>query len=794
MFSGPIRHLYSFLLVSLLLCVVRAGAQHHVIGIRLMYAHDTTVVPFTKAVIKAMDGAVLSSALTDADGRCRFTLADSLDGKVVLYVQALGTAVFTSPLLSFATKDWTFLLTKNTVQLAGIQVFSRQLVKDAGKLVYKVRQDAFSRATSSAELLVKLPGISTGGGGVKLNGRPGVLILINGKGELKSQEQQLALLSALGADQIDKIEVMAFPSSRYDASVSSVLNVILKKERGISSVHVHYSQPLYMTAGSFGEEYASGGGSSNLNFRIGAARVALVVSASNTLRPEASEGENVVQPLFRYDATSFSRSASFRVAPNLSVDYDINKRSSISLAADLSFTPSSVIRRSEAYTFHGYTSTTVDSVIKADNYYRADRKGLEVSGHYKYLLQEQKGSYLYANLIYSHNPASNSNDLTSMSDVRGPSRLLNRFSNQTDVINASVILTDVIKTSFVNTEVGIKSNSLQNNTQQSLNGNATDFRYREQLSSLFASARWHWGKYLLSTELRGELLNSQSTFRQADSVDKVLRRDYFQLYPSLVLQYNFHDELSTSIGYTKRIRRPFVSDLNPTQQITGNFRSQSGNQLFMPSYTDRIEGQVLYKQHVLTLYYERASNRRVFVPTSNPFVFEAANLGLAQRYGVAISEYVTIGKSFNSNFNIIYAYSTFRSPGPPYHNNSSNLFEVSSSHEWTIGKRTRLQADIYYNARLNLEYSVYGDFISHSLTLRQLLWKEQLWMNISVSDPLGLEKTRARSYYPLQFDRIYAVNNSRSVALQLVYNFPFGQRFRKQTYKMKNDGEMKREQ
>ncbi|NSL88820.1 outer membrane beta-barrel protein [Chitinophaga sp. Mgbs1] len=764
------------------------------VKIRLIHANDSSAIPFARIIIADLNGKTVASAVTDQQGVSMVNLADTFSSKVRVQCKPLGFEAYRSAPLSFDRQMHHVIvlaLSRLPVQLSAVNIFQQQLTKDVDKLVYRVKQDQFSGGTGSAELFTRLPGVTMVSGAVKLNGRSGVLILIDGKGEFKSQSEQLAYLATLSADQVDKIEIMAFPSSRYDASISSVINVITRKERSIASIRANYSQPLYMVTGDFGSGMPSGGMSANLNFKIRKIKTTFVLNTGNQRGLEKSSGENVVYDQFRFTSQRYAQTAAFRIAPGLSMDYDINKRSSAGIEADISFTPSTISNVSEHYTFSNYSNAAKDSVITAENRYRGERKSIRTAASYKYLLNEKKNSHLYANFIYVHNPAVNTNSIARVSDINGASFAGNYLRNTTSIYNGSVILSDVLKAAWVSTEFGAKLNALENSTKQVLNGGNADFHYRERIGSLFFSARWKLGKYQLISGLRSEWVNADAVFRQAGK-DETAERNYFKVYPNLVIQHDFSSNLNASLGYTKKIRRPLMGDINPSQQVMSNFRTQSGNIGFVPAYFDRIEGQLTYKQLVVTLYYESSSNRRVFIPEKDkPFEFKAANVGQMKQYGMAAYQSFHISKWFSSEVNVNYAYSTYHAPGLSYRFDNTNLFEISSTNDFTISDRTRIQATIYYNAKMNLEYATYGDYYSSSLTLKQILLKNKLFLNLSVNDPAGIEKVRASTFYPSQTDISAAISNNRTFSLQVVYNFPLGQKFRRQVYKNRTDGEIR---
>jgi hypothetical protein len=90
-----------------------------------------------------------------------------------------------------------------------------------------------------------------------------------------------------------------------------------------------------------------------------------------------------------------------------------------------------------------------------------------------------------------------------------------------------------------------------------------------------------------------------------------------------------------------------------------------------------------------------------------------------------------------------------------------------------------------------LEYTINKGFVSSSIKLRQILLKDKLTLNLSITDPLGVEKNRYSVYYLNRLEYVNATSNNRILSLGLVYRFPLGTKLKNQTYKMKNTGEIR---
>src|ERR1700743_432792 len=201
--------------------------------IKLLSDTGNEVISFTRVSLVTPDKKVIASSITDINGVCLVNLPDTLEHPISIFTKPIGFGEYSSLPVSFKamlSDTIRIRLTKTNTQLREITIFQPRIIVSGDKLIYNVKQDKFSAGTSASELFPLLPGVSfSSNGGVKLNGKEGVVILIDGSGELKSVAQQMAILSNLSSDQIESIEIISSPPARYDASVKAIINIITKK-------------------------------------------------------------------------------------------------------------------------------------------------------------------------------------------------------------------------------------------------------------------------------------------------------------------------------------------------------------------------------------------------------------------------------------------------------------------------------------------------------------------------------------------------------------------------------------
>ncbi|MCS6980657.1 MAG: TonB-dependent receptor [Flavobacteriales bacterium] len=134
----------------------------------------------------------------------------------------------------------TFYLEPDSSQLKPVIIEdqSATVLLEADRKVY--RTEAFPNAAGGSvlDVLRNIPGIQVEPSGrIALRGSRGVLLYIDGRQSALTGSGRRALLQALPADQIERIEVITQPGAAYDAEgVSGIINIVMKESarRGLT--------------------------------------------------------------------------------------------------------------------------------------------------------------------------------------------------------------------------------------------------------------------------------------------------------------------------------------------------------------------------------------------------------------------------------------------------------------------------------------------------------------------------------------------------------------------------------
>jgi hypothetical protein len=219
------------------------------------------------ALIKDSDSSLITGIATDQEGR--FKLENLSDGTYRLKISSVGYHQYISAVVALKKGDnrldlGTFHINPSTTELTEvvIEVARPILEQQAGKLVFNVSESPTSVGDNALETLKKFPGVTVDNDdNISLNGKSGVLVMIDDRPTRLSGMQLANLLKSMPSESINKIEAIDNPSAKYDAEgVSGILNIKTKRTRTKG-----YSGSVF--AGSRYSSRFQNNGGFNMNFK-----------------------------------------------------------------------------------------------------------------------------------------------------------------------------------------------------------------------------------------------------------------------------------------------------------------------------------------------------------------------------------------------------------------------------------------------------------------------------------------------------------------------------------------------
>ncbi len=653
----------------LLICCFHLQMNAQTGQIKGTVADQNTPLAFTTVVLKAAtDSTMIKAAVTIEDGSFKF---DNIAfANYFLEISYVGMTTYQSDVFSLNQSSFTapkIILKPNTNEMESIEVVAKRPMIEvlADKTVFNIENTLNATGTTAFELLRKAPGvIIDNSNNLILEGKTGIQIYIDGRPSPLAGDDLVNFLNTLQSSDIDKIEIITQPSSKYDAAGNAgIINIKLKKDKRLGT----------NGTASVGYSYGKNGrASSSLNLNNQTKKTNFFGSYNNNFGDSYSFiNLDRIQNNVRYDSETESirdaKSNNLRVGadffPNNKHTFGILLNGNFYTQEDNGFTRTPISPQATGEVEQVLVAQSVNdnqsyNLAGNINYKFVDTLGHEFSMDFDYgkydrdrtsyqpnSYQNEAGDLVFLETNYRMQTPIDIDILTAKMDYSQ-----NLFGGKLSAGGKfSLVETDNIFNFYnVINEDDVLNMDRSNTFSYSENINAGYFNYYKKIKKWTVQA----GLRLEQTISEGDL---QST--QINEEDKV-NRNYFDWFPSGGLTYAPDYKNSWSLNYSRRIQRPNYASLNPFEYQLDELSFSKGNPFLQPQYTNNIKLSHTYKYRLTTsLSYshikdffasvtETAGETRNFLITRNVANQQVWNLGIS--YPFSVNKWWSVYTSINA--------------------------------------------------------------------------------------------------------------------------------------------------
>ena len=776
---------YFFLIGFLVLNAIAANAQAETIKIigKVLESNERPIEFATVLVGDNETKKPIAGTTTLEDGS--FTLeTDATNFYIEVSFIGFETKTFGQPVTQGEIIDLgNVTLSEDAQQLEEVVVqgeISRTEFK-LDKRVFNVGKDLSSTGASALEVLNNVPSVNVNiEGQISLRGSQGVQILINGKPSVIASEEGNTL-GTLTADMIDRVEVITNPSAKYDAEgTSGIINIVIKKDqrKGFNgSISVNTGAPDSHSLGV------------SLNRR--SEKFNLFSQLGFGLRELPDDRINRNVDLVN-NTTILSTGTEYRNEKYynfvLGTDYYIDDNNVLTLSGNFAMELEDQPSQTNFSSLDASNEVTSEweriEVTEAKNpklqfelQYKSDFEGdedhsLVFSSLGSFFGKDQSSDFINNTISGADNDAQQKTRtdfkegvFTFKLDYTRP------FSEKWKLeTGAQYVLNDVANDFEVNDFIG---GEFVNNP-----GLTNVFEYNQNVFGLYGTGSYEGKKWGVKGGLRLEQTNLNTLLATTNDSNE---QNYGNLFPSVHTSYKFTDKISIQAGYSKRVYRPRMWDLNPFFNIRNNFSIRQGNPNLQPEFTDSYEINSIYILGSASLnfgVYQRYTTdviERVSVFANNVNTVRPENIGKNNVTGLEFNAKYSPAKwmTLNGDFN----YSQFKREG--IFENTVFDFDGNQWSSKLMGK-LKLPADFELETTGNYQSSVktvqgtQNDQLFMDLGLRKNIMKGKAVLNLSVRDLFASrvnENLIAQNDYEVYSRR----QRGRFIALGFSYGFGKGE-------------------
>lgn len=604
--------------------VVVSLAQGTVKG-RVLDKQTNEVLQFVNIrVTQSATGKMVKGAITDAKGT--FNVTGLADGKYVLTVSFMG---YKDVVRNFEVTKDRRAVSYNALYLAGdqkmlkeVQVTGQrsQMKLEVDRKSFSVDQVLAAAGGSASDLLENIPSVEvTTDGEISLRGNSSVEVWINGKASGLTSDNRAEILQQIPAESIEKIEVIDNPSAKFSPEGSAgIINIILKRDRRAG----YYGSVRAGAATSGG--WNTGGSINYSSGKLDAfANVGYRRRKNNggSLSEQTYKGSNTYQ---NYEAENNRGGGNLFARAGLTWHFTDKD--------DLSFSGMTMQGKRDNESIIPYHYGTVGAPTDSRLMFRRNTSDGDMRMYHAemgYTHTFSEAHKLDFNLSFGKWKSDDNSyyqDSTTYIDPAGPTEymyqyrpmFINNRSWEAKLDYENQIMENL------KLEAGYNGRFSHENTPQEswMDGsswaghNITEdkeyfnrFIYDMYVHALYATLTTKVGRLGVMAGLRGEYwrVNTESyTYDQEHDPslrDAPFKKDYFQLFPSLFLNYPLTETSQLQLNYTRRLRRPWGGQLNSFKNTSDASMVSFGNPELTPEYTNSFSLNYLktWQNHTLSV-------------------------------------------------------------------------------------------------------------------------------------------------------------------------------------------------
>ena len=782
------------LIAILVLCSFATFGQN-TLHLRLQNS-SKEALPFATVLLKkATDSSLVKGMNTDENGELKVSKLPL--GLFSLTLQSTGFIPTKINLVEITLDSkidlGTITMLPLSTELAEVKVTATKpfIEKRLDKTIVNVENSAMAAGNTTMEVLERAPGVIVDkDGNISLRGKSGARIMIDGKISYLTGADLANYLKNLPADQISQLEIMANPSSRYDAAgTGGIINIKLKKNSNIGlngSANATLAQGIYLRE-SMGV---------NLNYRK---------NGWNWF------GNGSVVDITKLERNNLTRNfrAQNEVWENGFAFKNENQTTQLKGGGDWYYSKKTTLGILASGNINQYT---LENGLNQTIQYNGSRTALTRLNTYNHV---ENPSHNYAlNLNYKHTFDSTGRELTvdfdyarfvdksgsnlrsqfqkgDFSPLKTDSLLLNNAKSFVDQYSFKL---DYVLPSFLHSKwgAGLKSSYVKTDndlrfqgkndgapTFTFLTGQSNHFVYSEQIHAAYLNAERAIGKFSYQIGLRTEwtIADGLSQAYTANSKDSTFHRDYAQLFPSAFFQYDVSKNHSLGLNYSRRIDRPSYGDLNPFVFFLDNYTFKVGNPMLTPQITNSLEfSHTFMGSFSTTLGYSHTTNVITEILKQDTQARKSyqttANMAERTNYSLGFSLPIPITKWWTSNTDIYInraelvgkVENVALSP-------SQNMFYFNTNHIFTLPKDYRLEVGgQYFSGGLESAF-IFGAGGSLNLGVQKIVLNKRGVIRLNAQDILFTSNPDVYIKYGDLDIFVQPRQDSRVVRLNFSYRF-----------------------
>ncbi len=680
--------------------------------------------------------------------------------------------------------DFLMIVLKNdTVKsIAGVTVkANKQLLKrKVDRLEFNIDKTPLQNL-NAWDILKSTPNILVKNEELSVRGNSQIIVTINDKKILMTQEQLKQLLENTDGNNVSSVEVITNPPAKYEAQGSAIINIKMKQNvlSGYKGrISTRYTQATYAkgligTSQSYNTEKWQLTG--NYNFVTGdyvRKNFDVVIFDKDKTRWES----DMVRKTHAHEQHVY----------NFSGQYAVDSLSTIQFGFDGYNAPNN----NGHYNVPTNIYNTENNQLQS--YYLTSNKKKQFDNSFNsYLVYDKK--FGNNNLTWTNNSSikrfRENQDVETLLNFEGQPASNNRFANNSvqDISlyatqldyrfsNDNFTLESGLKYSFVNNKndldffYGTSGILIQDLAKSNL------FNYKENIFAGYISAEYKWKKWEMKAGLR-----SETTLIKTNSDNPIVENKTTRtgLFPTFYLMYNLKEDQQLGFSYGKRIDRPNYDFLNPSKSYYNLYSYFQGDANLKSTIIHNLSLTYTLKDWNFEAYYSYIKDPSMEISIQNPQTFETVynytNIDHGQNLGANFSKSFSVKPYWKINLFAMgeYQENYFMGTDKILYKNDVFFYNANVSTQITLDKAKTwdLNVSYVYNSK-----TIQGSFdISSSqntnIIINKKMFDKKLEAGLVFNDIFRTNKNTISTRYADQNQYFKDYRDTQYFMINLKYNF-----------------------
>ncbi|MGO4708305.1 TonB-dependent receptor [Chryseobacterium sp. 2TAF14] len=761
-------------------------------------------VTFSNKASKLLSDATL----TDEKGNYKLDLTpgnyditvEAIDYKKSVVNKQITTAGSIGALSIEAEATSTNLKTQD-IQGVVITATAKPYKVELDKRTYDPSQDIVSKGGNLQDVLSNVPSVSVDTDGtVSMRGSSNVRFLINGKpSALLGIDDGANALQSIPADQIERIEVITNPSSKFEASgTAGILNIILKKSKKTG-----FNGSVIGTLGYLPQTNLN----TNLSWRKGNLTWFLnggggYRESKNTNRNNATFFNAANGGRTQTDQESISKNKNNNYNVSSGLVYDLSDKTSVNASGTVrTFESDNLGNITYDYRFLNAPGLFTERINTGSNNNLAFQGDFGIDHKF-----DDNGQNISLSVSLQSNRSYNDTDVNQITN--------NIFELQNSISQTTRNKTLVGKADYelpigensrieAGYRLDINNNNYDNDVLERysplldfhyLNNFTYNANYREMFNAGYVQFKSKIGKLGYQVGVRNEYSNVDIQYSNLNpdvndaNIDN--KKSYNNLFPTVFLSYEIAKDNQFLVNYSRRIDRPRSWFLIPNPSYTDNQNIFEGNIDLNPSYVDSYElGYSISKgkftiNPTLYLRHQKDDVKMLVYSDNGVFKTKPINLGTDDRYGLDLNFNWDATKWLKFIGNVdLFGYNTkgiYNGPelkGVPMNFEGTGFStRARLTSTFKIDKTFSFQLQGFYRGAQKTTNQDRNDMYALNFGASKTIWKGDGTLSFNIQDIFNTRAMRSTTNTATFTRESYMQWQPRQFAVSLTYRFKQGEK------------------